>query len=102
MAVSTPASVSKDFNHLAMELEVTALCGCINERSSHDSLALTDCVRSSYTLKVVTGHRRMSSIKEGKRTLSYRFPLTGLLCKCAWVEHHILRCVSPPRHIEVS
>ena len=74
MAVSTPASVSKDFNHLAMELEVTALCGCINDRSSRDSLALIDCVRSSYTLKVVTGHRRMSSIKEGEKNSVTGFP----------------------------
>ena len=74
MAVSTPASASSDLNHLAIELEVTALCGLTNDKSSLDSSALRGSVRSSYVPSVATGHRARSSLKEGKKNSVIGFP----------------------------
>lgn len=68
MAVSTPAYVNSDLNHLAIELEVTAPCGFMNDRSSLDPTALMGSVCSSYILSVDTGQRLGSSLKEGKNS----------------------------------
>jgi len=54
--VSIPEASSKDFSHLVMVLEDTALCGLIIVTSRLVSLPRGGCVLLSYSFKINTGH----------------------------------------------
>ena len=68
------ADSSSDFIKRAIELEVTALCGLMNDRSSLVSPVLNGAVLCSYALRVVTGHKFRSSGKQGKKKFAIGFP----------------------------
>ena len=61
-------------NHLAMELEVTALCGLINEMNSLLSPLRKGAVLFTYSRRVLTGQSAVLVGKEGKKKGSIRFP----------------------------
>ena len=65
MDMSMPAASSRDFSHLAIVLEATALLGLIMARNNFVSVPRTLAVRSSYALRVVTGHRSEFDGKDG-------------------------------------
>ena len=65
--VSIPASSRIVFSHLALELEVTALCGLIKDTKSLVSSPLKPLVLSKYACSVATGQRGAFSGREGKK-----------------------------------
>ena len=69
-----PALSRVNRNHLAIELDVTALCGLINEMKSFLSSSRRGAVLSKYTRRVLTGQSVEFSKKEGKKKGSTRFP----------------------------
>ena len=69
-----PAFSSVNRNHLAIELDVTALCGLINEMNSFLSPSRRGAVLSKYTRRVLTGHSVVFAEKEGKKKDSTCFP----------------------------
>ena len=74
MDVSIPASSRIAFSHLAMELEVTALCGLIKDTKSLVSSPLKSLVLSKYMRSEATGHKATFLGKEGKKKSSIGFP----------------------------
>ena len=56
IAVSMTVAVNRDFSHLAMVLEDTALYGLIKAINSRFSLSLKSVVYFSYAFNVPTGH----------------------------------------------
>ena len=68
--MSTPAASSGDLSQRTTELEETALYGLMVDISSLDSFPQIGLVRSSYALRVVTGHNKGLSGKEGKKNLA--------------------------------
>ncbi len=61
---SIPATSSSFFNHLAIVLEVTALCGLMVAINNFVSAALNGSVRATYALRVVTGQIKLFSEKK--------------------------------------
>ena len=69
-----PAFSRVIFNHLAIELEVIALCGLIKEINNFFSPWRRSAVRPRYTCRVLTGHNILFVGKEGKKKDSIGFP----------------------------
>ena len=59
-------------SHLAIELEVTALCGLINDVNNFSSSWRRGAIRPKYTQRVLTGH---TVLFVGKEERLYEFPL---------------------------
>ena len=70
----TPEFSRVSRSHQAIELEVTALCGLINEINSLDSFWHKEVVRLKYACNVFTGHRVLFEGKEEKKKDSIDFP----------------------------
>ena len=79
--VSMPAAFNKAFSHLAMELEVTALCGRMTATKSLFSPALRGSVLRSYSSRVSTGQSLGLSGKEGKKNSAIGFPWRDCLAR---------------------
>ena len=66
MEESIPASSRIVLSHLAMELDVTALCSFIKEMNNLLSFSLNCLVLSKYVSRVFTGHRVVLARNAGK------------------------------------
>ena len=71
---SIPACSNIVLSHLAIVLDVTALCGLTIAMNNLDSLASRCCVLSMYVLSVSTGQRQELSGKDGKKNSAIGFP----------------------------
>ena len=74
MEESIPDCSSVICNHLAIVLDVTALCSWMNEMNNFVSLPRRELVLSRYVLRVFTGQRMVFGKKEGKKNSSIGFP----------------------------
>ena len=74
LEVSTPAASNTAFNHLAIELEVTALCGRMTAMESLFCPSLRGSVLLSYSAKVTIGQSLRFTGKEGKKSSAIGLP----------------------------
>ena len=81
--VSTPAASTKAFSHLAMELEITELCGPITAIKSLVSPSLSGSVLLSYSSRVCTGHSLLLPGKDGKKNSAIGLPCRDCLARLA-------------------
>ena len=74
MAVLMPALSSICLSHLAIELDVMALCGFMNDMNNLVSPCRREATLFMYVWMVFTGHNTLLEGKEGKKKGSIDFP----------------------------